>query len=489
MKLKDALFGVDIVGRYGSADVHIREITYDSRKVSKGSLFICIPGFQYDGHKYIRDAIKKGAVAVLTEKDVETEGATVVKLKDTRKAMPAIANNFYKHPTEKLKLIGVTGTNGKTTTTYLIDSILQEAGKKSSTIGTISIKIGRKEIASHRTTPESLDLQRLFRRLLNKDIEYSTMEVSSHALELGRVDNCSFKIGVFTNLTQDHLDFHKNFDSYREAKKKLFYKTTCANIINIDDMHGRMIAQEINKLNIPLITYGIENTADIMAKNIQINARGVKFTLVTPNYAIEIENDIPGRFSVYNCMAAAAAAYVENIDKQVIQEGIYKLKNVPGRSEVVKVNLPYTVIIDYAHSPDSLENILNAIRQYAEGRIITVFGCGGDREIGKRPIMGEVAGRLSDFCIITSDNPRSEDPYHIMMQVEEGIKDTSCNYICIENRRDAIKYAMAIAQINDVVLLAGKGHETYQVLKNETIHFDEKEIVKELVREEIQWRV
>lgn len=485
MKLADVIRGVDIMERYGSDSVDIKNIAYNSKNVSPGSLFICVTGFKVDGHTYINEAISKGAVAILVEKDVEAKGVTVIKVKDTRRTMPYVASNFYGNPTQKLKLIGITGTNGKTTTTYLINSILEHAKKHASILGTISIKIGKEEIASSRTTPESLDLQQLFREMLDRGMEYTVMEVSSHALDLGRVDGCSFQVGIFTNLTQDHMDYHKNFENYREAKKKLFYKTSRANIINIDDNHGRIIAEEIKDLKTPLITYGIDNKADITAKNIAIDARGIKFTLVTPKYSIDIQNRIPGRFSVYNCLAAASLAYVEGIDKEIIKEGLYNIDNVPGRSEVVDIDKSYTVVIDYAHSPDSVENILKSIRQYAKGKIITVFGCGGDRDKEKRPLMGEAAGKLSDFCVITSDNPRSEEPMSIINQVEEGIRNTDCNYICIENRRDAIKYALSIAKPDDVVLLAGKGHETYQVLKDGTIPFDEKEIVRELIREEV----
>jgi UDP-N-acetylmuramoyl-L-alanyl-D-glutamate--2,6-diaminopimelate ligase len=485
MRLAEIVKGVDIKGRYGSLDVDISDVVYDSRKVSPGCLFICIPGFKVDGHKFIKDAARAGAAAAIVENDVEVEGITVVKVGDSRKTMPLLGSNFYRNPSEQLKLIGITGTNGKTTTTYLVEAILAHAKKKTSVIGTISIKIGKEKVDASRTTPESIDLQKLLREMADKRMDYSIMEVSSHALDLGRADHCSFRIGIFSNLTQDHLDYHKSFENYREAKKKLFYKTTHANIINIDDMHGRIIAEEIKELKTPLLTYGIDNKADIMAKDIEISARGVRFTLVTPKYSIEIKNSIPGRFSVYNCLAAASAAYVEGIDKHSIKEGIYNLGNIPGRSEVVNIDKPYTVIIDYAHSPDGLVNILNSIRQYAKGRVITVFGCGGDRETEKRPVMGEAAGKLSDYCIITSDNPRSEEPNRIIKQVEAGINRTDCDYICIENRRDAIKYALTIAKQQDIVLLAGKGHETYQILKDGTIPFDERGIVRELIREEL----
>jgi UDP-N-acetylmuramoyl-L-alanyl-D-glutamate--2,6-diaminopimelate ligase len=261
--------------------------------------------------------------------------------------------------------------------------------------------------------------------------------------------------------------------------------TKGANIINIDDVHGRIIADEIAALGIKLITYGIDNKADIMAKDIDITSKGVSFTLVTPEYEIELHIRIPGKFSVYNALAAASVAYAEGISKEVIKEGLDKVDNVPGRSEILKIDTPYTVIVDYAHTPDGLQNILASIKEYAKGRIITLFGCGGDRDKEKRPIMAEIAGRMSDYCIVTSDNPRSEDPMEIINQAEVGIKSTGCDYICIENRRDAIKYALKIAKKDDIVLLAGKGHETYQVLKDRTIPFDERDIVEELLREEI----
>ena len=485
MKLSELLENIKILKHTGNLEVNIEGITYDSRKVSKNYLFICIKGSNSDGHDYIDQAIEKGAVAILVEKNIGKDGITIIQVENSRTAMPVIGAKFYGNPTEKLKLIGVTGTNGKTTTTYLIRSILQQADKSVGLVGTISYEIGNIKIESSRTTPESLDLQRIFREMVDQHADYGVMEVSSHSLEFGRVDQCLFQIGVFTNLSQDHLDFHKNFENYRKAKEKLFYKTKKANIINIDDEHGRIICNNIKNLNIPLITYGIDNKADIMAKDIIINDSGIEYKLVTPDYEIVIRSSIPGKFSVYNTLAAASAAYAEGIDKEAISRGIENLKFVPGRSEVLDIDKPYRIIIDYAHAPDGLENILKAIRNYAKGRIITVFGCGGDRDKAKRPIMGKIAGELSDYVVITSDNPRSEDPNEIIAQIEEGIKTTSCDYICIENRKNAIRHAMMIAKSSDIVLLAGKGHETYQVLKDKVIDFDERVVVKELIEEGI----
>lgn len=485
MKLVELLKGVETISSKGDMNVEINGITYDSRKVKKGDLFICVSGFSKDGHSFANDALRQGAAALLVEKDVEAEGVIQVKVPNCRAAMPRLALNFYDNPTQKLKLIGLTGTNGKTTTTYLIKSILERNGQRTGLLGTISTQIGDKVFVSSRTTPEALDLNCLFREMADSDIDYAVMEVSSHSLELGRVDGCSFRIGVFTNLTQDHLDFHKTIENYRNAKKKLFYMTSGANIINIDDEHGRIIADEIKETGTRLITYGIDNKADIMAKDIEISARGVVFTLVTPEYETGLSIKIPGKFSVYNALAAASVAYAEGVPMEVIREGLNRVDIVPGRSEILNTDTPYTVIVDYAHTPDGLQNILASVKEYAKGRVITLFGCGGDRDREKRPIMGEIAGRMSDYCIITSDNPRSEIPMEIIKQVEAGIKSTDCDYICIENRRDAIKYALTIAGKEDIVLLAGKGHETYQVLKDRTIPFDERDIVQELLREEL----
>ncbi len=485
MKLRELIKDVDVLSSKGDLDIEINGIAYDSRKVKKGDLFICVSGYTQDGHNYISDAQSKGAVAFIVEKDVDLAGAAVVKVHSSRLAMPLLASGFYNNPTQRLRLIGITGTNGKTTTTYLIKSIMETNGKSIGLLGTISTQIGDKTFVSSRTTPESLDLQSLFREMADSAIDYAVMEVSSHSLELGRVEGCNFRIGVFTNLTQDHLDFHKTIENYRNAKKKLFYMTKGANIINIDDEHGRIIADEVGKLRIPLITYGIDNKADIMARNIDITSKGVSFTLVTPKYEEMICIKIPGKFSVYNALAAASVAYVEGISGATIKEGLNKVDNVPGRSEIIKTDTPYTVIVDYAHTPDGLQNILASVKQYAKGRVITLFGCGGDRDREKRPIMGRIAGQMSDYCIITSDNPRSEEPMDIIKQIEAGIKSTDCDYICIENRRDAIKYALKTAKADDIVLLAGKGHETYQVLKDRTIPFDERDVVEELLREEI----
>ncbi len=483
MKLKELLGDIKVVRVTGNIDIDITGIAYDSRMVEKGNLFICITGYKIDGHKFIEDAINRGAVAILLENEIEIT-VTAIQVKNTRSAMPQFASRFYGNPTDKLRLIGLTGTNGKTTTSYLIKSILENSGKMVGLLGTISIKIGDKEVESTRTTPESVDLQKLFNVMANTKVTHAVMEVSSHSLDLGRVDGCNFHTGIFTNLTQDHLDFHQTIEKYRDAKEKLFCMTSGVNIINIDDEHGRIIANHIKDFKIPMYTYAIDRNADFMAKNMTITASGVSFILLTPDYSIDIKVNIPGKFSVYNALAAAAAAFVQGIEKESIKSGLERIKGVPGRSEVVNIDMPYTVIVDYAHTPDGMENILNSVREYVKGKIITVFGCGGDRDKTKRAIMGEIGGKLSDYCVITSDNPRSEDPYVIIKQIEEGIKKTKCKYDSIESRRKAIKKALSIAEKDDVILIIGKGHETYQVLRDRTIPFDDREVVLEMLKEE-----
>ena len=483
MKLQKLIEDIKGLKIKGSTDIEIQGIAYDSRKVESNYLFVCIKGSLADGHDYIEEAISRGAIALIVEKDVKVKDITVVRVEKSREILPLIASKYYNNPTDTLKLIGITGTNGKTTTSYMIKSILESWNRKTGLIGTISIDLGNKKIESTNTTPESLDLQQILRNMLDNGAEYGVMEVSSHSLEFGRVNACKFHTGIFTNLTQDHLDFHKTIENYRKAKEKLFYMTKNINIINIDDKEGKVIANNIKDIGIPLLTYGINEKADIIAKDIKITDEGIVFRLITPQYTTLIKSSIPGKFSVYNCLAAASIAYAEGIDDITICKGIEKVRYVPGRSEVIDIDKPYKIIIDYAHTPDGLENILSAIKHYVKGKIITVFGCGGDRDKTKRPLMGEIAGKLSDFCVITSDNPRTEDPFSIIDQIEEGIKKTNCSYICIESRREAIKYAMKLAKIGDIILLAGKGHETYQIRKDRTIDFDERKIIRGLLEE------
>ena len=355
-----------------------------------------------------------------------------------------------------------------------------QSNSKAGSIGTISINNGREIIEATRTTPESLELQKFFREMLDNDCKNCFMEVSSHSLELNRVEEVDFKVGIFTNLTPEHLDFHKNLDNYREAKEKLFYKTSLANVINIDDEHGQIIYDNLIKNNTKVKTYsyGIDKEADFMAKDIELSSMGVKYTLVTPTYITKVFVPVPGKFTVYNTLAVIATAYILGISEKDITSYMETTRGVRGRFENIPNNKKINVIVDYAHTPDALENVINTAKGFTKGNIITVFGCGGDRDNSKRSLMGEISQRLSDVSIVTSDNPRTEDPRKILKDVLEGIDETKYNYHVIEDREQAIRYAILTAKENDTVIIAGKGHETYQIIGEETIHFDDKEIAK-----------
>ena len=481
MRLKELLKGIDYIRIEGVQDIGIEDLYYDSREVTPNSLFFCIKGLTVDGHDFAPQAVAKGAKVLVLERDVDVDGdITKVFVPNSKTAMAYMAKNFYRNPTKDINFIGVTGTNGKTTVTYLVKSILEKAGQKVGLIGTISNMIGDRKIPSKFTTPESLELQKLLREMADENVDSVVMEVSSHSLALGRVEGCEYDIGVFTNLSQDHLDFHANMEEYRDAKAKLFTQSKLA-IINEDDKNGRWIKKRVPT---KVFTYGIYKDADIYARELEITDRGVAFHLHTPSGSIPINLAIPGIFSIYNGLAAASICYNLGISLEIIAQGLQEVKGVDGRFELLDTGTDYSVILDYAHTPDGLENILTTAKEFAKGRIITLFGCGGDRDHGKRPIMGEIAGKYSDLCIITSDNPRSEDPMDIINDIVPGVEKTGCDYTIIENRREAIEYALAQAQKDDIVILAGKGHETYQILKDKTIPFDEKQIVAEILGRE-----
>jgi len=474
MVLKELLNGLKLLDVKGSLDINISSIAHDSRKVRKNTLFVCIEGFKADGHKFIPTAIENGVKAILVQKDVSVpEGITVVRVENTRLALASVSNILFGQPSKSFRLIGVTGTKGKTTTTFMVKSIMEAKGQKVGLIGTVANIIGKVVIPADRTTPESYDLQELFADMVEKEVDSVVMEVSSHALELNRVGCCDFDIGVFTNLTRDHLDFHETFENYLNAKIKLF--KMCKNaLVNIDSEYGQRVK---DSASCKVYTYAVQKDADIKAINIIKHSDSVEFDLVSPWKNGHIKVNIPGLFSVYNALAAIGCSFLEGINFDKIQEGLASI-SVPGRAEVVPVGKDYTVMIDYAHSPDSLENILTTLKGYATGRVVCIFGCGGDRDRTKRPIMGEISGELADFSIITSDNPRTEEPDQIVKEIEEGIKNTNGAYITIVDRTEAIKYALLNAKPNDIILLAGKGHETYQIFKDKTIHYDEREVVK-----------
>ena len=479
MTLSELLKDVNIKKIDGGGSMKISGIACDSRKVKPGNVFVCITGYETDGHKYAKSAVENGAVAVVAEHDLPTVDVPCVIVDNTRKAMSEMAATFYDYPYKKFKLIGITGTNGKTTTTYLIKSILEHLGKKVGLIGTNQNMIGDMIMETSRTTPDSLELMQLFDMIASHNVDYVVMEVSSHALALDRVTACTFDVGAFTNITQDHLDFHKTMEEYLAAKSILF--NICnTGVVNKDDARSEYLIENARCRN--MITYGINQDCDLKASNIILNEDGVKFDINYGGMEEHVDLPIPGEFSVYNALTAIGCCMAENIPLDLAVDGLHSAKGVKGRIEIVRTpGTNYTVIIDYAHTPDGLLNVINAIRGFAKGRIVTLFGCGGDRDASKRPIMGKIAGELTDFCIVTSDNPRTEDPEKIIKQVVEGVKQTDCDYEVITNRFSAIEYALDHAKKNDIILLAGKGHETYQVLGKDTIKFDEREIVQKLL--------
>jgi UDP-N-acetylmuramoyl-L-alanyl-D-glutamate--2,6-diaminopimelate ligase len=482
LKLKYLLKGLSYTLINGCDDIDINKVEYDSREVAGKDMFVCIEGFSADGHKYAASAVEKGASVIICQKPVKgIDSATVIQVEDSRKALAIISSNYFGNPAEKLKLIGITGTNGKTTSTYMMKSILEKAGYKIGLIGTIANYIGDRKIPSHRTTPESLELHSLLSDMVKEGVDYCIMEVSSHSLSLSRVYGLNFSEGIFSNLTQDHLDFHKTFENYYEAKLMLF-KTSNISIINVDDQYGRKIVEDIDG---KYITYGIENPSEVSASAVSMHSRGIDFKINHNGSSVEINLKLPGKYNIYNSLGSAAACLQEGISLDTIKFGLEEVL-VPGRCEIVTKNydLGFEVIVDYAHTPDGLENILRTAREFTEGRLISVFGCGGDRDRTKRPIMGRVGSDLSDLAVVTSDNPRTEEPMAIIEDVVEGIEKD--NYIVIENRREAIKTAIEVAQKGDVIVVAGKGHEDYQILKDRTISFDEREIIRQIIKELFQ---
>jgi UDP-N-acetylmuramoyl-L-alanyl-D-glutamate--2,6-diaminopimelate ligase/murE/murF fusion protein len=474
----------------GEDSIEIRAIAHDSRKVTKGALFVCIAGATVDGHAFVPQAVKNGAVAILTEKDVEVAaGVAILKVNDVQAAIHSMAPYFYDYPSQKMRVIGITGTNGKTTTSYITRAILRNAGYKVGLIGTIQIMIEDDVLPIHNTTPDVLDLQEAMALMAARGMDYVVMEVSSHALAQNRVDGCEFDTAVFTNLTQDHLDYHKTLENYMMAKARLFElisdtkqkKLGKTAVVNIDDAAGKIMLEYADCRH---ITYAIEKAADLRAIDIDVLAKGANFAIEGSFGEMKLQLKITGIFNVYNVMSAVGAALAEHIDIGCIKKTLLAFTSVPGRFELVDEGQEFSVIVDYAHTPDGLENILHTARQIAKKRIITVFGCGGDRDRTKRPLMGRIAAELSDIVLATSDNPRSEDPEFILSQVEEGVRNALHGkpHEKIVDRRAAIFRAVELAEPEDIVVIAGKGHENYQILKDRTIHFDDKEVVREAIR-------
>lgn len=464
----------------GDVNQEIKHLCWDSRRVKSYSLFITVKNKNVDRHDFVLEAIKSGAIAIVVERDVDDvpNHITVIKVKDSRRAMAVIANNFYKEPSKKLKLVGVTGTNGKTSVTYFISAILHSLGIQTGMISTIENSIGDSKLDTVKlnpTTPDAIELQSSFVEMIDKGVTHSVMEVTSAALSQERVYNCDFDIGVFTNLTRDHLDEHGTMENYKKAKMKLFSMCKDA-VINTDDPMGKEIEKNAN---CPITTYGIDTKADFRASSIMYSNEIVSFSLSHNEVITDVSINIPGKFSVYNALAAIASCSLLGFTLDEIIEGISKINTIPGRFQVVQNDQDILTVVDYAHSPDGLKNILSSVKKIAKGKIITVFGCGGNRDTTKRSIMGEIAGNYSDFCIITSDNPRNEDPLKIIEDIESGILKTQCPYEKMIDRKHAILKALDKANSGDTVIIAGKGHENYQIIKDDIIYFSDSDILVE----------
>ncbi len=470
------------LGMKGDGNTEIASLCTDSRTAQPGAMFFCIPGLRMDAHDFAPQAVQRGAVALVVERFLDV-ACTQVLVKDVREALSYIASAFYGDPAKKMKIIGITGTKGKTTTSFLVKSILESAGHKVGMIGTICSMIGSEEIPSNLTTPDPIDFHSLLRQMADAGVEYVVMEVSAHALALRKMEGIVFEVAAFTNLSQDHLDFFHDMDTYLRAKMRLFDKNCCrVAIYNADNESVCEAMQGV--ADIPAYPVAIRKKSDIFAKNIEPAERGVKYLLsFYKRYSVEIELRLTGIFNVYNSMMAAAICDVLGVSGEDITKELASIASVPGRIELLDTDTNYHVILDYAHSPDALENILTTVRQTAKARVIVLFGCGGDRDHEKRPLMGEIGGRLADFSILTSDNPRGEDPYRIIEEIERGMRRTQGAYTVVENRRAAIKIALKMAREGDVVVLAGKGHETYQEIKGVKYPFDEKIVVQELLKE------
>ncbi len=474
MKLKELLKDIHVLEMHADPELDITEIYYDSRKVTEGSLFVAISGFASDGNRFIPMAMSKGAAVVVTAKKPEGE-VPYILVESDRLALAMLGCNFYGHPAKAMTMIGVTGTNGKTSVTLLLKQVLEAClGAKVGLIGTMANQIGDEVIPTERTTPESFELQSLFARMRDAGCSHVVMEVSSHAVTLERIGGTHFHVAAFTNLTEDHLDFHKTMDAYCDAKAELFRRCDKA-VINADDSYSGRI---LSAAACPVRTTSAAGDAGLRAENLALESECVRFTAVCGEETAQVEVPIPGKFTVYNALTVLGIAKELEISLADCASALKTVQGVKGRIEVVPTpGTPYSVLIDYAHTPDGLENVISSVQGFCKGRVITVFGCGGDRDPMKRPIMGHIGVSLSDIGIITSDNPRTEKPSAIIEDILEGVKEEDGEYIVVEERREAIRYAMDIAKKDDIIILAGKGHETYQEINGVKYHLDEREEV------------
>jgi UDP-N-acetylmuramoyl-L-alanyl-D-glutamate--2,6-diaminopimelate ligase len=484
MKIKQLIESLDSINNLaGLKDFQVKGISCNSKNISDDFIFVAIKGNREDGNKFINEAIRKGAKAVVSESPVTShqspENVYFVAVKDARKALAQLASRFYGNPSLNLKVMGITGTNGKTTVSYLIEAVLKEAGFLPAVIGTINYRFKDKLIPSKNTTPGPIELQSMLSQMLKEDIDYAIMEVSSHALDQERIEGIKFHSAVFTNLTQDHLDYHKTKESYFKAKAKLFKNLNPRSyaVINNDDR----FSDRLKRLTpARIITYGIEKKATVRAKDIRFDCSHTEILLDSPKGRISLVSPLIGKHNIYNILAVVACALEEGIDVPVIKSALEKFSNVPGRLERVNSKRDFSVFVDYAHTEDALNNIINTLRHICKKRIIVVFGCGGERDKTKRPKMGRVVSELSDYAIITSDNPRSEDPKEIINDIKCGIR--KMNFCVIPDRFDAIKKSLSLAKSGDIVLVAGKGHEDCQIIKDKRINFDDRKVIKECLK-------
>ncbi|WP_249869871.1 UDP-N-acetylmuramoyl-L-alanyl-D-glutamate--2,6-diaminopimelate ligase [Oceanobacillus saliphilus] len=485
MNLKELLGVLPFYETNSAIDkIEFNDLEMDSRRVKPGNVFICIPGFTVDGHDYVAQAVANGAVAVIAEKTLHVNVAVpIIMVSDTNRVLPMLAAKHFNYPTAKLPLIGVTGTNGKTTVTYLLEKIFQLHSKKTGVIGTIQLKIGDDTYPVANTTPDALHLQRIFNKMLTENVDQAIMEVSSHALDLGRVFGCEYDIAIFTNLSQDHLDYHTDLQDYLRVKSLLFsqlgnsYNSNSQKfaIINEDDPSSSLLKHSTAQ---HILTYGCKKKASVMAENINLKATGTSFKLTSPAGDIEINSRLIGMFNVYNMLAASAAAIAAKVPLSIIKNALESINGVNGRFEPVVEGQDFAVIVDYAHTPDSLENVLQTSREFAKKKVYVVVGCGGDRDRTKRPLMASIALNYADHAIFTSDNPRTEDPEQILDDMTRGLQESDGSFEVIADRNEAIIQAVNYAQEEDIILIAGKGHETYQIIGHTKHDFDDREVAR-----------
>jgi UDP-N-acetylmuramoyl-L-alanyl-D-glutamate--2,6-diaminopimelate ligase len=485
-KLSEVLADVGVTLPAEAGELEIRQVACDSRKVQRGALFIALHGAKADGNRFIQDALKRGAVAIASEEKPSGTipgGVAWIQVKEARKALAITAANFLGHPANGLQLVAVTGTNGKTTTTSVVDAIVKAAGAKTGLFGTIAYHTPLGDYPAPNTTPESVDLQGFFAEIRDAGGKYAVLEASSHSLAMDRLWGCHFQAAVFTNLTREHMDFHKTFEDYFAAKKRLFEGTGAGApevaVLNADDEFGKRLGGVAKTA----VTYGLESDADITTKKFHLTFEGLTFMAQTPNGKVQVASRLVGRINVYNLLAAIGAAQALGLSNEVIENGICQLESVSGRFQSIDLGQPFLVIVDYAHTDDALENLIRTARELnPKGRIITLFGCGGEKDRTKRPVMGEVTGRLSDLTILSSDNPRTEDPLKIISDIIVGLQKTGGKYLIEPDREKAIGMAMEEARAGDIVLLAGKGHENYQILADRTFEFDDREMARRALR-------